>query len=399
VAPAPTPSPSAAPRDGRGAIHVGPLLIRPRLVIGAVGLDTNVFYSPTNRRTDFFASGGPGLDVEGPLGATTHFTVSGNIGYLYFVRTPSQRKPVGGAEARFEANGSRTQATVRETYARTYSRPNFEVDRRIIQDREGTEVELRRRLFGRFAVRAGAGRSHNRAEDGQVFLGTDVGPTLTTDGIAIKAGVDYAVTVKTSFLLEGARDWSRFPSDTTRDSINEQLTGGIRVSSVTSLLSGGAQAGLGRFFPRIRGQFQERRYPVWNAEVLLRISPRTELHFEYGRRVAVSALTLAGTIPLLKNDIIEARLRKELVGRRVDLQVRGRITKLKTEGPVELDLGRGERTRGVRDDDVREAVADIGYRFRFRLRTGISGTYTDRSSPFADLGVRGLTIGFTILYN
>jgi len=49
----PTPPASA------GLFHLGPLYWTPRFRIHSLGVDTNVFYTSTDRRTDFIAHGGP----------------------------------------------------------------------------------------------------------------------------------------------------------------------------------------------------------------------------------------------------------------------------------------------------------------------------------------------------
>src|SRR5258706_16396034 len=50
-----------------GRFHLGPLYVTPLLRLGTVGLDTNVFYTPTDRRADFSSSGGPGLRIVMPI--------------------------------------------------------------------------------------------------------------------------------------------------------------------------------------------------------------------------------------------------------------------------------------------------------------------------------------------
>src|SRR2546426_948431 len=53
------PGPQTSPPPRRG-FRIGPLYVTPTIRIGAIGLDTNVFYTATDRRTDLTANGGPG---------------------------------------------------------------------------------------------------------------------------------------------------------------------------------------------------------------------------------------------------------------------------------------------------------------------------------------------------
>src|SRR5687767_4007485 len=65
AAPTPTPAPEASPRPGR--YRLGPLYLTPRLDLGPIGVDNNVFYTATDRRVDGHATGGPGLEVVLPF--------------------------------------------------------------------------------------------------------------------------------------------------------------------------------------------------------------------------------------------------------------------------------------------------------------------------------------------
>jgi hypothetical protein len=48
---------------------------------------------------------------------------------------------------------------------------------------------------------------------------------------------------------------------------------------------------------------------------------------------------------------------------------------------------------------VCEAGGEFGYRFRSRIRAGITVSYTDRVSTIETFGVEGLLAGFTLQYN
>src|SRR5262249_44385051 len=91
---------SIFPTTPSGPLHtalfeVGPFLVTPTFHVGTLGVDTNVFYTPTERQTDFHGSGGPGLDIVLPLGRVLQFETGGILDYTYFVKTESQRKLAG----------------------------------------------------------------------------------------------------------------------------------------------------------------------------------------------------------------------------------------------------------------------------------------------------------------
>jgi hypothetical protein len=389
------PAANAAPRPG--LLHIGPFFVTPRLRIGTIGLDTNVFYSATARRSDFFANGGPGLDIVLPIGDAFKFTTTGFVSYLYFLRTDSQRRWMGSGTARMDYKGARTDLNVQEKYDSAFERPNFEVDHRIFRRSESTEADLRRKLFGRTSVAASADRTHSTVPSGETFLGTDLSRTLSADSYTARLALEYALTVKTSVLVEGSRQLHRFPADASRNGAFDLGRLGVRLSSST-LVSAMVAAGLGSF--RLDSDPDApQRYVSANADLLIHVSPRTRLggSYELGRRY--SALEVLGRNPTLRTEVFGVRVEKELLGQRLDLRLIGSVSRFSTDGPIAVVLSDGTRQVARRDDTARVGSADLGYRFRGRLRVGIIVSYTGRRSTFADLGVKGLLAGATITFN
>ena len=73
----------------------------------SLGVDTNVFYTAFDRRTDFIAHGGPGLEMVVPLHGALKLRAEGTLGYLYFARTASQRRLTGDGLGRLAYEGVR----------------------------------------------------------------------------------------------------------------------------------------------------------------------------------------------------------------------------------------------------------------------------------------------------
>src|SRR5207247_6561048 len=157
--------------DRPGLFHWGPFWVTPRFRLGNIGLDTNVFYTSTDRQTDFYASGGPGLGIVLPLRAA-RLLLDGNVGYNYFARTKSQRRWTDGARARFEVGRGRARAGGEENYTRSFERPSFEVDRRISTDTWTTRADFILDFTQRTGIRAEASRQHVDIPRGQDFFGT-----------------------------------------------------------------------------------------------------------------------------------------------------------------------------------------------------------------------------------
>jgi len=385
--------PPPPPRPGR--FRVGPVYLTPTLHIGTVGLDTNVFYTAADRRTDVSGSGGPGLQLVLPLGGDGKFFAEGNLDYLYFVKTESQRKLRWNGNGGFDVLGTRTRFHLEEAYAETFGRPSYEVDERIKQTEEGTRLDLKRRLFGRLAVRVFGSRAKFEADAGQTYLGNDLRRTLTRDEYRALGGLDYLLSVKTSFVVEGEREWDRFPLDRRRDADSDRLWAGFRTDD-SALISGHALVGVRWFRPKSSPGFVLRR-TIADVDATWNVSPKTHITGQYGRDLSFSAYETSGLTPTVLNERYGARIEKDLGGH-FDVRIFGRVTKLATDGDITLELPDQPKITAPRNDKAREVGLDFGYRFRPRFRVGVAATYVDRKSNIAYFGIDGLLVGGTVQF-
>jgi hypothetical protein len=338
---APTAPPPQAGRPG--LIRLGPFHLTPNLRIGSIGVDTNVFYTASERRSDLTASGGPGLRLVVPIAESLRLVGEGGVGYVYFARTVSQRRWIGDGRGALEWATERTSATAEILYKESFLRPSIEIDRRVAQESTVLRASVRRRLFGRTSVALAAAHTEEETPSGQDFLGTDLGRTLTRDSDAAVAALEYALTIKTALVFEGTYERSRFVLDRSRD-----------------------------------------------ADTL---RARTAISGRYERDIVFTAFIPTEGSPALHDESFSVRLRKELP-HNFDLRLHWQQRRSRSEDPVLLELS-GEVVEGRRDDRATEYGADLGYRFGQHVRIGVTAAYSERRSPFADLGVDGLLLGAT----
>jgi hypothetical protein len=396
----PPPPTSDPPKPAEGAplgrFHLGPFGVTPYIRVGTIGLDSNVFYSATDPRADFIASGGPGLDIALGLGPDGRFSVRGGIDYLYYARTPSLRRFGGDAAARIAFAGPRTQLRLEENYQDIFERPSLEVNDRVERTFEGTVFDFERRLGSRLRVRLGGMRSRTRTPD-QDYLGTDLGPTLTRDTYRVNGELGYALSVKTWLVVVGDQQWDRFPLDHLRDADSNRLAAGFRTDD-TALIAGFTVAGWRWFRPRAIPETEERFLYV-SVNAIWEISPKTSLSGSYVRDLDFSAFTPLSGTPTVETEAATLRFSKQLVGGLV-VDLFGRDTRFKTGGPIEVSVPGQPPVIAVRDDRAREGGVDLGYRFGFgrRFRAGIVATWTDRKSTISYFGIKGLLVGFSARY-
>jgi hypothetical protein len=385
--------PSDAPPERPGLFQVGSTYLTPYLQIGTLGVDTNVFYTPTDRQTDFTASGGPGLEVVRPFGRASQLRLDGGIDYLYFAKTDSQRRLNGYGTAQLDLVGVKTRLAVEERYLSSYGRPSYEINERVQQETEGTRGFLRRNLGDRFALALYGERERIRT-DRQVYLGTDLGETLTEDRYQAGGELRLALSIKTQLVGGGEGNWHRFPQQPERDGQSTLAYGGFRTDE-TALISGHALSGY-RWFRLDTGGQRSGLYA--DVDAAWSVSPKTKLGVQYRRDIGYSAFDTSGPTPTNQTDWAEVYLDKLLVSN-VYVRLFGRLNRLASDGAVTIVSPEGGVESAIRDDRAREVGAELGYQFRTRLRIGVTATYATRESPFETFGVEGLLAGLTVKYN
>jgi hypothetical protein len=375
-----------------GLFRLGAVFLTPYLHVGSLGIDTNVFYTPTDRQADFTASGGPGLEIVRPFGRASRVRLDGGLDYLYFAKTESQRKLNGYGAAELDLQGVRTRLFVEERYDSSYARPSYEVNARVQQETEGTTGFLRRNLGERLALVL-FGSRRRTTTDRQDYLGTDLGDTLTEDRYRGGGELRLALSIKTQLVGGAEHEWYRFPRQPERDGASTLAYGGFRTDE-TALISGQALAGY-RWFRLDAGG--ERRGPYARVDAAWNFSPKTKLGGHYVRDINYSSFATTGATPTNLNETIEVYVDKVLTSN-VYFRVFGRLGRLASDGSITIVSPEGVQT-AVRDDRIREAGAELGYQFRSRIRIGLGATYTTRESAFETFGVEGLLAGLTVRYN
>jgi hypothetical protein len=375
-----------------GLFRAGSFYFTPYLHIGSMGVDTNVFYTATDRQTDFTASGGPGLEIVRPFGKKSKLRLDGGLDYLYFARTDSQRRLNGYGTAQLELEGVKTRLVVEERYASSYGRPSYEVNERVQQETEGTRAFLRRNLGERYAVALFGNRMRTRTDD-QDYLGTNIGDTLTEDSYQAGGELRIALSVKTQLVGGGEQDWYRFPRQPERDGDSTLAYGGFRTDE-TALVAGQALAGY-RWFRLDTGGQRSGLYV--NVDGAWSLSPKTKLGVRYARDFGYSTFATTGATPTNLNEVAEIYLDK-LLASNFYVRLYGRLGTLLSDGAITVVTADGVET-AVRDDRVREAGVELGYQFRTRVRVGVTAYYTTRNATIETFGIDGLLAGLTVQYN
>jgi hypothetical protein len=377
-----------------GSFSLGPFYFTPRLKINTLGLDTNVFYTAVKRQTDLGGSGGPGLEVRLPLGPSLVFSTIGNVDYVFYLRTTSQRRFGGDAAGRLELKNDRVRALADETYSGIFERPSFEVDSRVFESVLATNAAVTVGVIGRLSLH-GEGHLARYTYEG-TFLGANLAATLDRQTDVAALGFEVAVTPKTALIAQGDYQTDRFVIATSRAADSNRLYGGFRIDSETRLF-GRAVGGVRLFRPRDSPQSAGIIVPYGDVDLHYVFGPKTRLGLTYTQDLSFSAFEVTGPTSTLRTEVGRATLERVLFGN-VDLRLNGGLTRLRTDGLITIVRADGSVATGKRSDTVEEGGANLGYRFRSRLRIGVGAQYVSRQSTFTDFGIQGLLLGATATF-
>jgi hypothetical protein len=384
----------SAPKQRKlGRYRIGPLYLTPSFRIGTIGFDSNVLYTPTDRRPDFVAAGGPGLELVLPIRGALRWRADGTVQYQYFARTVSQRRWTGAAVTGLVWDTPRTGFAIEGRYQKQQQRPSLEVDRRVLGSMQGVGVSLTRALVGRTRLLLTGEWARHDTDLGEEHLGVDLHAQLSRDETRLVADLDHGLTIKTSVAVTADYLQSRYRFAPLRDVDIIRLQAGLRTDA-TALISGRALAGAAEFRPLAAG-LARKRMAIWDVDATLNISSKTHIGGAVRRDIGHSALALAGSLPSLLTDTYSVRISKDLFYN-LNLEVFARRTRLVNEGRVVLVVGDETTTAEQRRDTADEIGADLGYNFRSRLRIGVAASYLERRSNVSYFGIDGLLVGLTV---
>lgn len=393
---APTPGASPPP-DGKhsGAplaqFTIGPVVVTPTFRIGSLAVDTNVQFQ-SDRRTDFLASAGPGLDIALPFLDHWKVDVQGTSQYFYFHRTKELRRWTGGGAATLLWATTGTRASMFVSANREFSRPNFEVDARVASRQDSLGVTFERDL-GRLTLALKASLAANKVDQGQEFRGADLSTALTTDRYTLTPELHYRLTPLTALLLEGTYEKTRFPKAPSKDFHQESAGAGFLFKG---LLKGHVTAGSRR--SRLSdGSGPANIRPYLRANLSQQLGRRFRLAETYSQDSTVSAFAADGNLPTFESRRLTLELGITITGR-MDLRLSGTQEKIKSDGLVNVILDDGSRATAKRDDVAYVAIGDLGIRLG-HARVGLFTSYTTRESLyFSDFGIEGVQAGARVEY-
>lgn len=374
-----------------GQFHAGSFIITPTFRIGSLAVDTNVQYQ-RERRADFVASAGPGLDIALPFRDHWKLDVQGTTQYFYFHRTRELRRWTGGGGVTLLWATTGTRGSLSTTVARDFSRPNLEVDARVVSTQTTVAGNIERDL-GRLTLVARAAFNRSRLDDGQSFRGADLTAALSTNRFGVAPELRYRLTPLSSVLVEAGYEASRFPSAAAKNFHQESMGLGLLT---TGFFKGQVTAGIRRNTLATGGVSNDQLY--LRGSLSQQLGRRLNLRESYTQESTISAFAVDGSLPTFERRSLSLDLGIGITSR-IDLRLGGSYETIKSDGLVNVILDDGTKATGLRDDTAYVGRADLGIRLG-RARLGLFTSYTTRESLFfSDFGIDGLQAGARVEYS
>jgi hypothetical protein len=378
---------AGVPADPRkdAKMRLGPLYLTPIFQVRDVGVDTNVFDTATNAKTDFTATVAPRVDLWVPFGRRALLTTSTTAGLVYYYTYEKARSVEPDVLVRGDVYARRTTFYAEDRFFRTRER-SFEVDATLARRSENAATAgVTFRMGSRITTDA-AGFQRTVVYDEDVFFGTNLRDSLNRTENGARVTVRTKVTPLTTVLVRAELQRTRFTFSPVRDADGIRVSPGLEFSP-KALISGSAEVGFRRFvgedpaLPPFTGL-------VARASLRYTLLEATQFGLTWDRD-AIYSFELLWPYAVMNT-----------IGGRVRRQIHGRVDGIASASRATYDFrafNAVDAPPGRKDVAVSYSL-DIGYRLNPQARIGIVATTWNRESSEPLRGYRDLRVGVSMSY-
>lgn len=239
------PAGALAQDEGRPSMTVGPVEIRPRLLINSIGVESNVFNERDDPKQDFTFSVQPDVEFSVRPGRA-RITWVGGAEFVYFHEYKDERSVNRSQTVSADLNLDWFRPFATYATSHTRNRANAEIDvrarRRPVTYTAGASIRLATRTSATFTYRG----SREEFDDDIEYRGQELAETLNQKGRAYEGALGLQLTPVTAFSVVFAREEVRFDESPLRDSNSYRVAPTLSFSPL-GLLTGTASVGYRRF--------------------------------------------------------------------------------------------------------------------------------------------------------
>lgn len=226
-------------------LHIGPVELRPHLVVSNVGVDSNVYNESENPRSDFTATIAPDIELAVNPGRLRLTLLSG-MEYVYFSEYVDQRSTNRRFGGRAEADLTALRPFIEFNTAHTSARAGQEIDVRARRHPRSVAGGTRVRIGSRSSLVLTMRRAVEDYADSQTFRGVELARTLDSTRTQYEGALAVEVTPLTTVTMAVQRESTRFDQSPLRDADSLLIAPTIAISPL-GLVSGTASVGFRRF--------------------------------------------------------------------------------------------------------------------------------------------------------
>jgi len=353
--------------DENARVRLGPISVRPSLILRDVGVDSNVFNESGNAQQDFSATAGAKVDVGVRLNRVVG-TYTSTFEYMYFQEFESERGSNRGSEGRVDFLLGRFRPYVMASLLDSHERPNTEIDARAHRRQTGYGAGAGLLMFAHTSLTASYRHSSAAYANDEFFNGVRLADPLNTDTETIAGGLEFELTPLTSLSVTAERVDDRFPYSPDRDAETRRY-GAMVTFQPAALISGRVQLAYRDFQPR-GAEIPEMSGLAASVAVAyaFRDQTRVAVTFDHDIRYSFADLT-----PYYLATAGRVTVTQRIYGP-VDVQVMGGGDRLAYES-------RTDASGPDRGDSLRTFGGGVGYRLGDSSRIGLNFEHTERSSP------------------
>ena len=236
------------PEEDRPALQIGPVEIRPRVILTNFGVDNNVFNEHDDPKQDFTFTLSPDVQV-GVNPGRFRLSYTGGSDFVYFHTYTSERSVGRRFLGRADADLGNFRPFLTVSANHTSARANGEVDVRGRHHPRalaaGSTVKTTSKTSVGFTFR----RATEDFDEDTIFRGQDLAETLNNTTTIYEGAVYVELTPLTTFSLVVSQEQMRFESATVRDSDTVRIAPTFSFSP-SGILNGTASVG----YRRLRAQ-------------------------------------------------------------------------------------------------------------------------------------------------
>ena len=368
-----TPSPAQTPQvpaepSTPARLQMGPVSVRPALILREVGYDSNVLHRSTEPEGDFTATFGAKVDV-GLRTPRVRGTYTSFYEYLYFETFDSERGSNRGAEGRIDLLFERLRPYFTGGINQSHERPSGEIDARALRVTSNLAAGTTLALFSRTSLHVGYRRTATDFDDEELFRGVRLSDELNGTIEAVAYGLDFVLSPLTTISVHGERAEDRFDRADDRDADSERY-GVTATFHPLALISGRASVGVRAFRP-LNDQIRDFTGVTAAVAVAYALRDETRIGVTVDRDLRYS---FAEQTPYYISTAGRLTFTQRLIGD-FDGQVFGGLERIEYQARLDALDALSET------DEVRLVGAGLGYRLGDGSRVGVNIDYATRTSP------------------